>query len=734
MLPSLEKHRRAAWRLTIGGSLALLAGIRPVHAQSAVLRGVVQRADNSPVAGAIVLAVRDGRDSLRTISTSTGAFRIPVRIAGSYALTVYRIGFRPSVGPTVTMTSSESQEVRIVTTSDVVQLPRVSSSPDKSCRGRRDDGGTIATVWEEARKALESSTLAAESAPLVGQWIEHRGILAPDFTVVREQAIALREHPTVQVFRSVEPSELAARGFVTQGGDTLAYFAPDQRVLLSAEFANTHCFSLDGSAGDSLIGVSFIPREQLFAGRTDMNGVIWLHRQSAELRRVDFEYVGAVEAAETPQRSGSVHFARLDDGRFVVTGWRARLPLFSVRPGRVLPGMTRIVRHDTLVRAVSESGGDVLTLSSGGVVRYRQPAPMALLQLAPVKDGPEIAGSEVLVDGTNVVAQVDSNGIAHIGPLPSGRYTARVRVPAYDSMGVEPVAATIRASLAPTTDSVRLLPAKLLLDKLCGSNDEGGAFLRGTVRTPDGNRVRGARVVLSFLRTDPRALRSGVVGYKPEVMKAGSDIVGDWRFCGVPRGTDLVLAVEGPDGGAVRERFRIDLARLTLRRDVVLIPGTERIANLGFDGPNNSVEQPTNIALAGRSALGEFDSRHQRGEATQSLSRAQILERHFVQTWQVISGLRSVRVIQTREGTFAVSGRGNRPSIMSPGAACPLTVVLDGIPLVARNANGVDLNELPAPERLHGIEIYAGGTRLPPLYSSLAGSAFCGVIGVWSDR
>lgn len=713
--------------LAAGGCVALAA---PASAQS--IRGVVVRADSSPVAGAIVVAVRDGRDTLHTLTGPRGTFALSTRGAGRFALAVYRIGFRPTVGPTLTLDATDTRDVRIVTGSDVVQLPTVAAARGRSCRGRTDEDALTA-VWEEARKALEASTLAAEAGPISGQWFEHRGTLAPDLQVVREQAIAVREQPTTQVFRSVAPEDLAGRGFTTQGGDTLAYFAPDQRVLLSREFAATHCFALEGSAGDSLIGISFTPREPPLATRTEITGVLWVHRRSAELRRVDFEYVGAVEAADRPQRSGTVHFARLDDGRFVVTGWRARLPLFTVRPGRVVPGMQRIVRHDTLVRAVAETGGDVLTLSSGGAVLYRQPAPMALLQLAPGNAGPSFAGAEVLVAGTNVVSAVDATGLARIGPLPAGRYAATVKVPAYDTLGIEPLAVTIRTALAPTVDTLALPPTTRLFAGLCGHDADDGALLRGTVRTANGDRVRGARVTLSYLRTDARKIRSGTVELKPESRKTGSDILGDWRFCGVPRGTDLVLAVDGPDGGAIRERFRIDVARMTQRRDVVLIPGGER-AVLGLDGSLPTAEATTNIALAGRSQLGEFDSRHQRGEATQSLSRAQILERHFVQTWQVISGLRAVRVYQTREGVFAMSGRGNLPSMRTVGAACPYTIVLDGITMVARNANGVDLNELPAPERLHGVEIYAGGTRLPPLYASLAGSGFCGVIGLWTER
>ena len=707
------------------------------------------RPDSSPVAGAIVLAVRDGRDSLKTITNGTGGFAFATSGAGKFSLVVFRIGYRPQPGPEVELASGERRTVRIVTTSEAVQLPSVSAVRERGCRTRSEGGTVVAQVWEEARKALEASILAADAGPLSGQWLEHRGVLAPDLSVVREQSIRLREQLTQQVFRSVEPAELARRGFIAQEADTLAYFAPDQRVLLSSEFAASHCFSLESAAADSLIGIAFSPREQPAAGYTDITGVLWVARRSAELRRLDFEYVGAIESAAIPQRSGVVHFAALGDGRWVVTGWRARVPLFSVRSSRTLLGATPVARRDTVVRAVMESGGDALTLTSGAPTSgasttgastsgaqtlFRRAAPTALLQLTSSASGPSVQGASVLVTGTNVVSHVDSSGLARIGPLPAGRYVASVRLPAYDTLGIEPLSLTVRAALTPAVDTLQLPPVSSLLGRLCGDDAERGVLLRGTVRTPDGERVRGARIIVSYLRTDPRQIRHGTFELKPEVAKTSSDVLGDWRLCGMPRGTDIVLAVDGPDGGAVRERFRIDPARMSLRRDVVLLPAGTVGSSLGFDGPTPTVESSTNIALAGRSAIGEFDSRHQRGEATQSLSRSQIMDRHFVQTWQVVAGLRGVRVLQTSAGAFALSGRGNLPSLRSLGAACPYAIVLDGIPLVARNVNGVDLNELPPPERLHGIEVYAGGTRLPAVFATLPGGSFCGVVGVWTAR
>jgi hypothetical protein len=718
--------------------LALLTIGTPSLVAAQTLRGRVVRSDGSGVAGALVVAVRDGRDSLRTVTGAGGTFNLTSASGGRVQLTVFRIGFRPSVGPTIELTAGETREVRLVATDDAVQLPAVSAVRERACRTRTEGGAEVAAVWEEARKALELSVLASEAGPLVGQWLEHRGTLAPDLNVVRDQSIRLREQFTQQVFRSVPPRDLAARGFIAEDGDTLAFFAPDQRVLLSNEFASTHCFALEGATGDSLIGIAFTPREPPARGRADIAGVIWVTRRDAHLRKVEFAYVGVVDRAEPAQRSGEVRFALLADGRWVVTGWRARLPLFSVRPSRDVPGRARGARNDTLVRGVIESGGDALALTSASQTLFRQSAPMARVQLATGADGPMVDGAQLLVVGTNVVGTVNAlDGVIDVGPLPAGRYAASLRLPAYDTLGIEPLGLTIRASLTPVVDTLALPPISSLLGRLCGPDADRGILLRGTVLNGAGERVRGARVLVSYLRTDPRRIKQGGFEVKAETAKTSSDVLGEWRLCGVPRGTDLVLAIDAPDGSTIRDRFRIDPARLVARRDVVLATAADAAssaAGTAIEGPAPVAATTENIALGGRTAIDEFDSRHARGEATQSLTRTQILSRRAVQTWQIIAGLRGVQILQSPGGVYARSSRGNLPSMRTLGAACPYIVVLDGIRVIPRGSDGVDLNELPPPERLHGIELYAGGTRLPAMYTALAGGSFCGVIGVWWER
>lgn len=716
---------------TLAATIVAIA-FAPDTLAAQVIRGRVLLPDSTPVPGAQVRAVRDARDTVRTLSTANGSYTLTLRGAGTYAITLLRVGHSPTT-LSATVAAGETQSLTIVATSSSIELPRVLAARDRSCRARAEGGEVVVRVWEEARKALEASLLAAESGPIVGQWLDHHGTLSPDALVVREQSLSIREHPTTQVFRSVAPTDLLTRGYAAQAKDGIDFFAPDQQVLLSPEFSNSHCFALRDDAGDTLIGVAFEPNDAAAPSRIDITGVAWLDRRSAELRAVDFAYSGPAEAAAAPLRSGRVAFERIADGRWVITSWRARLPAFSVRGGDPSLGSARALRRDTTVREVFEAGGEAVKLTSAGRTLLERRMPRAAVQLVSEPNGLPIAGAIVTVSGTNLQTRSDSLGRVTMTPLPEGRYGARVTFPVFDTLGVEPLSITIRATMDARPDTLRLPRLAALMSRICSDDAGDGVILRGVVRDVNDLPVKNARIMISFLRTDARKAASGTIEYKPEERRTRADDRGAWRMCGVPRATDIVLVTEG-NGSFVRDRLKLDPSvGMVATHNVKFAPA---MANtLGYDGRQSSSALPADAAVAGRSVIGEFDARHAARTATQSLGPLDLAKRNAVQTWQLLGTLRGVRVVTSSSGIFAVSGRGDLPSMMGDYAtACPFVVVLDGVRLSNRSVDGADLTALPPPERLHGVEVYSGGTRLPPIYATLAGGSFCGVIGLWTTR
>jgi hypothetical protein len=65
---------------------------------------------------------------------------------------------------------------------------------------------------------------------------------------------------------------------------------------------------------------------------------------------------------------------------------------------------------------------------------------------------------------------------------------------------------------------------------------------------------------------------------------------------------------------------------------------------------------------------------------------------------------------------------GGNPSL----GACPMQVYLDQVPL----PSPFNLDLLPPPKQIAGIEVYAGAATIPPQFSGM--NRGCGVIMVWT--
>lgn len=95
--------------------------------------------------------------------------------------------------------------------------------------------------------------------------------------------------------------------------------------------------------------------------------------------------------------------------------------------------------------------------------------------------------------------------------------------------------------------------------------------------------------------------------------------------------------------------------------------------------------------------------------------------------------LRNVRGLQVSEltneqfaGAVALSRREGGSFGGSTSGACPMQVILDGI--ILPGAFNLDL--LPSPKQISGIEIYSGPATVPPQFGG--GDRRCGVIAVWT--
>jgi hypothetical protein len=127
-----------------------------------------------------------------------------------------------------------------------------------------------------------------------------------------------------------------------------------------------------------------------------------------------------------------------------------------------------------------------------------------------------------------------------------------------------------------------------------------------------------------------------------------------------------------------------------------------------------------------------FEARRLSRAATATITRADIDRQRPVQTWQLLSRVTSVRITASALGVYAGSSRGDKPSLMESGKACPMQIIMDGVRLSPADGSEVDLNQLPPPEAIHGIEVFAGAARLPLEFGGAGANKWCGVIAIWT--
>lgn len=561
--------------------LSFLASSTPLAAQ--VIKGTVVLRDSTPVAGVIVLADDDrGTTAGRTLTNARGEFVLTLPSAGRYGLRVLRIGYRPTQRPSVVIAAGATEAVRIVFAAEIVTLTAVNVRDRETCRVSADTGLMVARVWEEARKAMLTSQLTSADAPLFAEWIEYDRTLDSTARMVRAQHVHTSRNPTTHAFRGRSAALLDSLGYVVTGDSGTMYYAPDADVLLSESFAARHCFRLEapprGSAG--LIGVGFMPARDRSDVR-EIDGTLWLDRESAELRALEFHYTNLSDVAESAHPGGRVEFLRLRDGQWLVSRWSVRMPELAAAPRRSNNGLGRIVVSgtSTIVRSLHVSGGEVTRVTRHDSLVYEATGPHIAVQVVSLDTLVDVAGATLSLEGTDYTAIADASGRMQVAPVLAGRYRANVHTALMDSLGMPAVSQEIETRNDAHVDSLRLPRPHDLLRRVCprDSIDHGEGMLRGSVRNERAMAITQAAVVVTW-QTNFAIIGSADadhMSYNEKSIGTYSDSVGQWRVCGVPRDVPLVVSVLSDSGSDMRRARLMDdfsAVDLVARHDAVSAP------------------------------------------------------------------------------------------------------------------------------------------------------------------
>jgi hypothetical protein len=323
-------------------------------APDSVLHGrILEAGSGRPVASATVLLADPlGNRRAGTFTRNDGSFRLPVGANPGDELRVERLGYATLVHVLDGDRVVPAAGIELRLDPRPIEFSAIEVTVGSRCGLAPADAGRTYELWEAARIALQAAELT-ESEALVRYrtrtW-QHRE--TPDGT--RAEAGIWSEHVTEgRPFETLSPAVLAEQGYVqTDRGERIVY-GPDARVLLSDDFAGSHCLRVVVSAegeeqpdGETWIGLAFEPSPER-ADVVRIGGTIWLDQESGELRRINFHFMWYHPRREVwthwgAGSGGEIQYRSLDDGRWVIESWSLRVLSggpgiwFDVAGGRLL--------------------------------------------------------------------------------------------------------------------------------------------------------------------------------------------------------------------------------------------------------------------------------------------------------------------------------------------------------------------------------------------------------------
>jgi hypothetical protein len=289
-------------------------------------------------------------------------------------------------------------------------------------------------------------------------------------------------------------------GFVRRNDDgSLDYFGPDAGVLLSDVFLDTHCFRLAEDLDQpSALGLAFEP---VRAGeRADISGTLWLDRETAQLRVLEYAYTWAPWAEALGVAQGRVDFEQLPNGSWIVRRWWIRMPELVQDLGLAREGRTGI-----RVDGVREAGGEVARVSTLARETISQVVRGTLTGTVwdSTAYGP-LAGARVYLSGTQYSAMTDQNGEFFLDGLPEGVFTVAFSHPRLDTLGVRAPGQEVQIRPGEAAMAVLSVPsAGSIMAASCPEHERGQlrAAIVGTVRdAATGAPLPQARVILEWSR------------------------------------------------------------------------------------------------------------------------------------------------------------------------------------------------------------------------------------------
>jgi hypothetical protein len=527
----------------------------PAAGQS--IEGVLRDVDTGdPIDAALVVALDDaGSRVAGTLTARDGSFRIPLPATGTFRLLAERIGYEARSSDPIQVASEERVVEDLLIPTRPISLEGISVRSERRCRVRPEEGLLAATLWEEARKALEATDLSRRE---LLQFTTERYVRELDAGArqVRAEESTRRSGFSDSPFGALSAEDLIEKGFSQGPAEERVYYAPDAHTLLSDAFLDSYCFrGVEPGPDDpsGTVGLAFEPDSRR-GGPAGISGTLWIDRASNELRVLEFTYLDADLRRWRSRIGGRVEFQRLPTGAWMVSAWRIRMPKVEHRSAQTpLPG--RPVREPVLA-GIIEEGGEVSSVraATGSLLHRRERATLAGEAFDSVRHEP-LGGATVFLEGTQYNTETDRAGQFLLEDLPEGEYVVAAHHPRLDSLGIR--LPTERVTLRPGTASTVVFAVPSLGSLLAADCPDPGPGMRAIVgRVSDAGSdasLPGARVT---------------AGWGAGAAEVMSDRSGFFRICDVP--ADAEVRLEADFAGRVGEPIAATAGSGTTRRDLMV--------------------------------------------------------------------------------------------------------------------------------------------------------------------
>lgn len=359
----------------------LCAGATTPAAAQTVHGLLTDSISRTPLAGAFLTLVDErGVERARTLTNGAGEFRITAPSAGVYRIRSKRIGFRPLVSPPLTLHAGEVTAYNAAIDPIPISLQEVVVAGERQCDV--EAGASVAALWDEVREALAAVSWTSQ---VPSYWYDlskfKRELTAGGRRRGPDSTWTLQGYAINPIRTLATPAELEKEGYVVVTDTGWVYHAPDSDVLLSDAFLRAHCFETEAGQGETagLVGLLFTPARDRRV--PDITGTLWVDRRTAELRQLQFTYIGLPQDLVSPTAGGRVEFLRLPSGVWIVRDWSIRMPL-----ARLVQQAMAMGSRPEVIGFVETGGGVMAIKARDGTLVYGTPPAAKAVAANPVAD------------------------------------------------------------------------------------------------------------------------------------------------------------------------------------------------------------------------------------------------------------------------------------------------------------------------------------------------------------